>query len=110
MTPLLLLLPPQGHVFASRFLADAPVDPTTGFLTYGPLGLMVAGFLTGVIVPGPTHKRVVEENQRLRELMDNKVYPTVESSTAATREANALIKELMRLLPPAEDPPRRRAR
>lgn len=95
--------------------APASLDLGTGLLTYGPLGIMVAGFMFGQIVPGPTHKRVVEENATLRTLIDDKVWPTINDSTAAMRDATAAVlqsnetaKEIARLLPPDDPPPRRR--
>lgn len=101
---------------ALTVLAQAPpsLDLGTGLLVYGPLGIMVAGFMFGQIVPGPTHKRVVDENNRLRALIDDKVWPTINDATAAVRDGTAAVvestataKELARLLPP-EPPARRR--
>lgn len=98
------------HPIGAAILTDtAPgvSDPLTGLLTYGPLGIMVVALATGIFVPGPTHNRVVKENERLRELIDNKVYPAIESSTAAVRESNETIKEALRVMP--SSPPRRQA-
>jgi hypothetical protein len=81
------MLPPTVHLLAASFLADAPADPTTGWLAYGPLGLMVAGFATGIIVPGHIYKQVLAENTRLHKLIDEKVYPTVEANAKATEQA-----------------------
>lgn len=79
------------------------LDLGTGLLTYGPLGIMVAGFMFGYIIPGPTHKRVVEENDRLRALIDEKVWPTINDATAAMKESTDTVREVVRLLPPPVD-------
>lgn len=75
------------QVAVVHFAAEAPTDPTTGWLAYGPLGLMVVGFATGVIVPGHVYKQVLKENERLHSLIDEKVYPTVEANARATEQA-----------------------
>lgn len=92
--------------------ADATSDLNlgTGLLTYGPLGIMVAGFMFGQIVPGPTHKRVVDENERLRTLIDDKVWPTINDATAAQREVVEVVKDALRALPDEPPPPPRRRR
>lgn len=84
---------------------DAPttLDLGTGLLTYGPLGIMVAGFMFGQIIPGPTHKRVVDENDRLRRLIDEKVWPTINDATSAMKDSTDTVREVVRLLPPASD-------
>lgn len=79
------------------------LDLGTGLLVYGPLGIMVAGFMFGYIVPGPTHKRVVDENDRLRLLIDEKVWPTINDATAAMRDSTDTVREVVRMLP-AEEP------
>lgn len=102
-----LTTPVAGLVLSGA--APGTSDPLTGLLTYGPLGIMVVALATGIFVPGPTHNRIVKENDRLREIIDNKVYPAIESSTAAVRESNETIKEVLRSLPLDEPvPPRRR--
>ena len=70
------------------------------FLQYGVLGLVVVGFLTGWIVPGPTAKQMLGENTRLQTLVE-KVIPmtatyasTMEKSTAALDRA-AQVMEAM---------------
>lgn len=81
--------------------ADAApgLDIGTGLLVYGPLGIMVAGFMFGYIVPGPTHKRIVEENDRLRNLIDEKVWPTINDATAAMKDSTDVVREALRVLP-----------
>lgn len=83
--------------------ATTGLDLGTGLLTYGPLGIMVAGFMFGQIVPGPTHKRIVDENDRLRSLIDDKVWPTINDATAAMKDSTDTIREVVRLLPPRDD-------
>ncbi len=92
--------------------AASPVlDIGSVLLTYGPLGIMVAGLMFGQIIPGPTHKRVVNENDRLRNLIDEKVWPTINDATSAMRESTEVVKEALRTLPKDEPHrPRRAAR
>lgn len=97
----------SGVGAVTTFAADAAtgsgLDLGTGLLTYGPLGIMVAGFMFGQIVPGPTHKRIVEENDRLRTLIDDKVWPTINEATTAMKDSTDTIREVVRLLPPRDD-------
>ncbi len=91
-------------------IAQAPSDPTGGLLSYGVLGLLVVAFLVGQIVPGYLYKRVETENDRLRRIIDDKVYPTIEGSTSVTREAQETMREVIRVLAEMEDRPRPRRR
>jgi hypothetical protein len=95
-----MLLPPSVQVAAAIFLADAPVDPTTGWLAYGPLGLMVAGFATRLIVPGSLYKDAMTENRALQAKIDSmykEVMPAIEANTRATERAlEALTKKASR--------------
>lgn len=95
-----------GVVFAGTAGADAAtgggLDLGSGLLTYGPLGLMVAGFMFGYIIPGPTHKRVVDENDRLRSLIDDKVWPTINDATTAMKDSTDTVREALRRLPDKE--------
>lgn len=77
----------------------APVDPTGGLLSYGVLGIVVVCLITGVLVPGYLYKRSEAENDRLRKLIDDKVYPTVQQATDAIKESSAASQELLRNLP-----------
>lgn len=85
------MAPRLGLVLAQ---AADPASGVSGWVEYGVLGLLVAAFLTGVVVPGFLYKRVEAENDRLRSLIDDKVYPLVERSTAATEEAVRTMREL----------------
>ncbi len=95
----------------TSWLQITGADPTGGLLSYGVLGLLVVAFLVGQIVPGYLYKRVEAENDRLRKLVDDKVYPTIESSTNVTREAQETMREVIRALAEIENrpSPRRRA-
>jgi hypothetical protein len=66
--------------------ADAPTisgDPLSIILQYGTLGIVVLGFITGWIVPGPTAKQLVEENRRLNLLITETLIPLIEKTTTS---------------------------
>ncbi len=84
-------------------LAQVSPDPTGGLLSYGVLGIVVVALFTEVLVPGASAKRERQENERLRALIDDKVYPAMEAGTAAVREAAEVMKELARILPVVEE-------
>lgn len=81
--------------------AGGGVDPLSAFATYGPLGLMVVGFLSGAIVPGTMYRKAEAENERLRKLIEDRVLPLVENSSRVTEAAMDVLREQDR-------PPRRR--
>ncbi len=85
-------------------------DPTGGLLSYGVLGIIVVAFVTGLLVPGYLYKRLDAENERLRKLVEERVFPALEAGTAATREATEVLREVLRLLPMLEQLPRQRRR
>lgn len=101
----LVALGVRGEVVAGVIVQAAELDLGSGLLTYGPLGILVAGFMFGQVVPGPTHNRVVAENDRLRGLIDEKVWPTINDATSAMKESTDTIREVVRLLPPPGPPP-----
>lgn len=73
--------------------ADAATgDPWALLLQYGVLGVVVVGFITGWIVPGPQAKQLLEENRRLQALIENKLLPMSETY-AATLEKSAIVME-----------------
>lgn len=74
------------------------VDPTGGLLSYGVLGIVVVALITGLLVPGYLYKKTDAENDRLRKLIDDKVYPAIEASTQATREAQETMREAIGVL------------
>lgn len=69
------------------------IDPTGGLLSYGVLGIVVTALITGILVPGYLYKRTEGENDRLRKLIDDKVYPAIEASAQATRESAIAMRE-----------------
>lgn len=75
-------------------LADAVSDPTGGLLSYGVLGIVVVALMTGLLVPGYLYKKVEAENDRLRKLIDDKVYPIVEQSTRTQEQAIEIMKDI----------------
>lgn len=77
------------------FAVEAVPDPTGGLLSYGVLGILVVLLLTGTLVPGWLYKRSEAENDRLRKLIDDKVYPLVEASTKTQEQANTVMQELL---------------
>lgn len=64
------------------------------YTSYGVLGLTVLGFLTGKLVPGWLYKRSEAENERLRRLIDDKVYPLVENNTRVTERAIEVMRDM----------------
>jgi hypothetical protein len=83
-------------------------DPTGGFLSYGVLGIVVVALMTGLLVPGYLYKKTEAENDRLRRLIDEKVYPTIEASTQSTKDAAETMRTVIQVLasdrPPAPRP------
>lgn len=72
--------------------AVATTDPVSNFLQYGVLGLVVIGFATGWIVPGPQAKALAAENTRLSGLIEGKLFPMFEQY-AGTMERAAMALE-----------------
>jgi hypothetical protein len=85
---------------ASATDTGSTVDGLSNYLSYGPLGLMVLGFLTGQLVPGRTYKRTEDENDRLRRLIEDKLLPLVEQNTSVTEEAIRVLGEYDPARPP----------
>lgn len=75
-------------------MADATgtAEPLANLLQYGVLGLVVIGFITGWIVPGPTAKALAAENARLSTLIEGKLFPMLEQY-AANQEKSASALE-----------------
>lgn len=91
-------------------VAQAAPDPTGGLLSYGVLGIVVVCLLTGLLVPGWLYKRSEAENDRLRKLIDDKVYPLVEAGAKTQEQANEVMRDLIRnqqAPPPRPRAPRR---
>jgi cytochrome b len=79
-------------------LLAAEVDPSGSslplgsLLQYGVLGLVVVGFITGWIVPGPQAKALAAENARLSALIEGRLFPMLEQH-ASTMERAAIALE-----------------
>jgi hypothetical protein len=73
------------HVMSQRMAeaASAAADPLSSLIQYGVLGIVVIGFITGWIVPGPQAKQLIEENKRLTALIENKLLPMSEQYAVA---------------------------
>jgi len=81
------------HQVGQRFAEVASAtDPISPWLQYGVLGLVVVGFATGWIVPGPQAKALAAENTRLSGLIEGKLFPMFEQY-AATMERAAVALE-----------------
>jgi len=78
-----------------RAAGEAPVatNPVEYFLQYGPLGLIVIGFLTGWIVPGYHAKSLEAENRRLTALFEGKLLPMIETSAITMDKATSALEK-----------------
>ena len=81
-------------MWAGESVPVPTVDPTGGLLSYGVLGIVVVLLVTGLLVPGYLWKRTESENDRLRKLIDDKVYPLVAQAVGAVEECVALLKDM----------------
>jgi hypothetical protein len=63
------------------------------FLQYGVLGLVVIGFITGWIVPGPQAKALAAENARLSGLIEGKLFPMFEQYAGAMERAAVALEK-----------------
>lgn len=90
--------PFMSNVVSAAGEEAVPPDGLTGALvqytSYGVLGLTVVGFLTGKLVPGWLYKKSEEENERLRKLIDDKVYPLIEANTRINEKATEVMKDI----------------
>lgn len=93
--PMLLL-----GAITSRYLA-ADSDPFTSLTQYGPLGLMVLGFLTGWIVPGPTAKAQAAEIVRLQTLFEHEVLPMAKTYAETMAETTKVLEKVLDVLRPS---------
>lgn len=85
----LVAVPLAAGVFA------ADVDPFASLTQYGPLGLMVLGFLTGWIVPGPTAKAQAAEITRLQTLFENEVLPMAKTYAETMAEVTKVLDKVL---------------
>lgn len=84
--------------FGPRLLASTDGDPLVSLTQYGPLGLMVLGFLTGWIVPGPTAKQKDVEIVRLQTLFEQEVLPMTKTYAETMRETARVLDKVMPVL------------
>ena len=69
------------------------VDPWLSLTQYGPLGLMVLGFVTGWIVPGPQAKAQALEIARLQALFEDQVLPMASEYARTMAEATRVLEK-----------------
>lgn len=84
---------------ASDVLAET-VDPLVSLTQYGPLGLMVLGFITGWIVPGPTAKAQAAEIVRLQGLFEDEVLPMAKTYAETMGSVTKVLDKVLEVLPP----------
>lgn len=94
------------HVGASGYVAyaamqtataaesGAPTNPVDSFLQYGVLGLVVIGFATEWIVPGPQAKKLYAENQRLQAIIVEQVIPVTSTYAATMQRTNEALEKV----------------
>ena len=93
----------------AQSVPGSAADPTGGLLSYGVLGIVVVLLLSGLLVPGWLYKRSEAENDRLRKLIDEKVYPAVEASTRTQEKANDVMGDILTQAMQQKPPPRSRS-
>jgi hypothetical protein len=102
----------SAGILATMRVAEAPAPASTNpveyLLQYGPLGLMVLGFLTGWIVPGYHAKSLEAENRRLTALFEGKLLPMIETTVVALDKATSAMEKSAAALERVRDEPRRR--
>jgi hypothetical protein len=69
-------------------------DPTSMLLGYGPLGLVVIGFLTGWLVPGTQLKKSEAETARLQRLFDDQVFPMAQTYASTMAQATVVLHDV----------------
>lgn len=67
-------------------------DPIGTLLAYGPLGIMVIGFITGWIAPGTQVKQLLAENARLNLIITGTMLPILEKVTLVMDQATSATK------------------
>ena len=92
---------------AARFWA-AESDPFVQLTTYGPLGLIVLGFITGWIVPGPQAKQQAAEISRLQDLFESEVLPMAKTYAETIAEVTSVLERVLPVLEKAIDAVARR--
>jgi hypothetical protein len=67
-------------------------DPVLTLINYGVLGIVVVGFVTGWIAPGPQVKQLVRENERLNLLITGTLLPIIEKVTLVMDQTTSATK------------------
>lgn len=80
-----------------RFVS-ANTDPLLSLTQYGPLGLMVLGFLSGWIVPGPAAKQKDAEIARLQGLFEDQVLPMASEYARTMADATRVLENAINAL------------
>jgi len=95
-----------GALALNHASTEAPVagNPVEYLLQYGPLGLVVIGFLTGWIVPGYHAKSLEAENRRLTALFEGKLLPMIETNGATLDRANSAMEKSAAALERSREP------
>ena len=75
-------------------LVEQSTDPANLLLGYGPLGLVVLGFLTGWIVPGSVVKKKDAEIERLQGLFDSQVFPMAQTYASTMAQATTVMHDV----------------
>lgn len=68
-------------------------DPLGGLLSYGVLGIVFILIMIGQLVPGSIFKKVEQENDRLRTLIEDRVLPALEKSNEVIGKALELVEQ-----------------
>jgi hypothetical protein len=74
------------------------IDPIQSLTQYGPLGLIVLGFITGWIVPGPAVKAKDAEIKRLQALFEDQVVPMTQTYATTMAQTTEVLKEITPIL------------
>lgn len=75
-----------------------PSDPLSILLGYGPLGIVVIGFIVGWIVPGSQAKSLAEENKRLVAIITDTLFPLIDKAASNTERGNATNERVTEVL------------
>lgn len=78
--------------------SSLPSDPLSILLGYGPLGIVVIGFIVGWIVPGSQYKSLAEENRRLQAIITDTLFPLIDKAASNTERGNATNERVTEVL------------
>jgi hypothetical protein len=82
----------SGLFFAAE--SQQPTDAAGLLLGYGPLGLVVLGFITGWIVPGSVVKKKDAEIERLQGLFESQVFPMAQTYASTMAQATTVMHDV----------------